>query len=205
MSKPPPPMRLTVPRDIAPADAVDLVAALREHIDVENAHWLLRKSVDPGRDLPFLQLIGGLPAWLPLSAAAAVFLTTLAKRAADATWDAFAKSFKNKEVKPLADVAIALGKAMEKAGPGTELIVGLSIPEPNWGTALVISETDPVKIVANLAMFVSHAEKIATTMEAEVAAGRAPLGRARISIEENGLVIRWRGQDDFVTYETWIS
>ncbi len=193
-----------MPWGFPPSQAEELVATLREHIFVGDARWYLQKSADPGREL-LIQLIGNLTTWVPLSAAATVFLTTIAKRAGDATWDVLAKAFKAKEVKPLADVATALGKALEKAGPGTELIVGLSIPEPTWGTVLIISETDPVEIAAKLARFVSLAEKISTTMEAEVAAGRAPLGRALISIEEHGAVIRWMSQADFGNHERLIS
>jgi hypothetical protein len=197
-------MTLLVPQSLTPAEAADVVAALREHMDVGDARWLVRKSVDPARDAPFLQLIGDVATWLPLSAAATVFFSTLAKRAADATWDALARAFQQKDAKPLADVATALGKAMEKSGPATELIVGLSIPDRHWGTALVIRDADPVKIAAEFAVFIAHAEKIARTMEAEVAAGRAPLGRARISIEGDTVVVRWMSQGDLAKHEVRI-
>ena len=198
------PISLTVPREMPPSEAADMVTALRVHICVDDARWRLQKSADPGSDL-VIQLIGNLAAWLPLSAAATVFLTTIAKRAGDATWDAIANVFKTKEVRPLAEVATTLGNALEKAGPGTQLIVGLSIPEPNWGTVLLISETDPLKIATKLAEFVSLSNKISMAMEAEVAAGRAPLGRAQISIEDDGAVIRWVSQRDFARHEKRIS
>lgn len=200
----PKPMTLLVPRDFAPEEASHLVAALRQHMNVADSRWLVRKSF-AARDLPFVQLIGDVATWLPLSMAATVFLSTLAKRAADATWDALARAFKREEAKSLTDVATALSTAMQKSGPGTELIVGLSVPDSHFGTALVISDADPVKIAADLAVFVTHAESIAAKMQAEVAAGRAPLGRARISIEGDGVVVRWTSQGDFANHEVRIT
>ena len=130
----------------------------------------------------------------------------LGQRAADASWDAAQKLFERNEIKPLADVATALAQIKRALGDTTEIIVGLNIPEQNWGTVLIIREDDPVKIAYALARFIDAAENISVEMKKEVAAGRAPLGRAEITLEANGdVLIRWQSQADFSRHEKRIK
>ena len=87
------------------ANAEAIRAELSEYLKVSEPRSNIAQSVDPPS---FLQLLGDASAWLPLKAAAAVYLSTLAKRAADATWNQLVESlFKSNEVKPLTDVAKA--------------------------------------------------------------------------------------------------
>jgi hypothetical protein len=79
-------LNLTLPSQFSVSDASLLEGRLREHLDVGQPRYILRKSIDPSAGEQFIQLIGDAAKWLPLSAAAAVFFSTIAKRAADALW-----------------------------------------------------------------------------------------------------------------------
>ncbi len=106
------------------------------------------------------------------------YLETLGPIAADATRDALAALFKKKEVKPLADVATALADAREASSGRVEIVVGLDIPDPHFGTALRITKDTAEEITYELAVFVTHADELSVTMKAEVEGGRAPTGRS---------------------------
>ena len=182
--------------------AESVKAELGAHLDIEGPYFRFQKAAEPGLGPQLIQLIGGVVAWLPLSAAATVYLATLAKRAADATWDGLASLFKSKEVKSLAEVATTLAEAANAVEGDVEIVVGLDIPEENWGTAMVIRANSPEQIARALASFVMHAERLSKEMKAELAAGRTPLGRATIDLEEDGsLTVRWRSRKDFAECE----
>jgi len=171
---------------------------LDTHLDIEGPYFWLQKSADPSLGPQLIQLIGDAAAWAPLVSAATVYLSTLAKRAADATWDGLTSLFKSKEVKPLADVAATLANAAQQAEGEVEIVVGLDIPEKHWGTVMVIKAKNPEEIACAIGSFVLHAERLAKEMKAEVAAGHAPLGRATINLEEDGsLTVRWKSQGDY--------
>ena len=95
-------------------DAEAILAELSEHLKVGEHRFLLRKSADPTL-VSVVQLLGDVAAWLPLSAAATVYFSALAKRAADATWTGLASLFNAYEAKPLVDVATTLARQRRSA------------------------------------------------------------------------------------------
>ena len=170
-------------------DAEAIRAELSEHLKVSEPKFLLFKAVDPPS---VLQLLGDAGAWLPLSAAAAVYLSTLAKRAADATWDRLASLFNSNEVKPLADVAKTLATAANSVDGEVTIAVGLNIPDDHFGTAISIKPGDPEEVARVLASFIVHVEQISKAMRGEVEAGRTPLGGASIELQDDGsLLVSW--------------
>ena len=180
-------------------DAEAIRAELSEHLKVSEPKFLFFKAVDPPS---VLQLLGDAGAWLPLSAAAAFYLSTLAKRAADATWDGLASLFNSNEVKPLADVSKTLATAADSVDAKVSIVVGLNIPDDHFGTAISIKPGDPEDVGRVLASFIVHVEQISKAMEAEVKAGRTPHGRASIELQHNGsLLVSWMAQDDFSRHE----
>ena len=198
-------LHLTLAGDIEPSEADHLAQSLRNHLDVEDPRFLVRKD-EVGVILQFVQLIGDWVAWIPLGASVTAYLVRLGQRAADASWVAAQNHFKRKEIKPLADVATTLAQAKRAFGDATEIIVGLDIPEKIWGTVLIIREDDPVKIAYALAKFIDAAETISVEIKKEVAAGRAPLGRAEITLEaDGGIIVRWQSQADFSRHEKRIK
>ena len=186
------------------ANAEAIRAELSEYLKVSEPRSNIAQSVDPPS---FLQLLGDASAWLPLKAAAAVYLSTLAKRAADATWNQLVESlFKSNEVKPLTDVAKTLATAVDSVDGKVALVVGLNIPDDYLETVMSINKpSDPAEVARVLASFVVHVEQISETMRAEVEAGSKPIGRAFIELQDDGsLLVRWV-ETDFSHHELRIT
>ena len=177
-------------------EADGIQAELSKHLKVGQPSISIRRSADP--TLPsFIQLLGDAGAWQVLRAAAVVFFTaavaTLGKLVTTATWDKIAN---RKEVKPLADVATTLAKAVARVDGEVEITVGLNIPDDRFGTLISVKSSDPEKVAHVLACFIVHVDPLSTAMQAEVAAGRTPFGPAIIERQDDeSLVVRWKTQD----------
>ena len=89
-------------------DAETIRAEFSKHLKVDDPKFVYLRTADPPS---ILQLLGDALSWLPLEKAAKAFLSELAKRAGNATWDRLASLLKINAVKPLADVAETLEKA----------------------------------------------------------------------------------------------
>ena len=60
----------------------------------------------------------------------------------------------------------------------------------------------PEAVAYKLAVFVIHAEELSQMMQAEIAAGRTPIGRATVEVQDDGsLLVKWRSQPDFKKHE----
>ena len=90
-------------------DAETIRGELSKHLTVDEPKFVYLRAADPPS---VLQLLGDALSWSPLIAAATavvtVYLSTLAKRAANDTWDGLKSLLKSNEAKPLADVAKTL-------------------------------------------------------------------------------------------------
>ena len=181
-------------------DAKTIRAELSEHLEVGEPEFIALNAADPPS---ILQALGDSLSWLPLKAAVAVFLSTLAKRAADATWDRLTSLFESNEVRPLLAVVKTLRKAANSVDGKVAIFVGLDIPDDRFGTAMPIKLDDPEeKTTRELASFVAHVDQLSKTMQAEVEAGRAPLGRAIIEPQDDGsLLVRWEARADDSRHE----
>jgi hypothetical protein len=178
-----------------------ITARLGKVLDISGPHYYVRRTADPSQLPQLIQLLGDAAAWLPLQAAASVYLGTLAKHAADATWRGISTLFKSPEVKPLADTAETIADAASDIGGEVEIFVGLNIPDKNWGTAMRIKAGNAEDIARALALFVVNADKISKMMQEEIAAGRIPFARAEIEVHEGDtLILKWRDQN-FETHE----
>ena len=180
--------------------AETIQAELSEYLKVSEPKLMLLRSADPPS---ILNLLGDPLAWLPLKAAAAVYLSTLAKRAGDATWEGLASLLKSNKVKPLADVAKTLATAANSVDGKVTMTVGLNIPDDHFGTAISIKPGPPEEVTRILlASFVVHVEQIEEAMRAEIEAGRTPLGGAKIELQDDGsLLVSWVAQADSSCYE----
>jgi hypothetical protein len=195
-----PALELTVTEGIDIQQAQRLATDLHGHLEVDGPGTYFRKGADPSTIPQYIQLIGDVAPWLMLLPPAKWFLKsyleTLGPIAAHATRDGLAALFKKKEVKPLIEVATALAVARDASSGRVEIVVGLGIPDPHFGTALHITANSPVEIAHALAVFVTRANELSAIMKSEVKAGRAPVGRAVITLEnEGGLTVRWRDKD----------
>ena len=192
-------LNLALTEKFDPENAAAIRAELSEYLKVGEPRFIIMKSVDPPS---FLQLLGDVSAWVPLTAAATVYLLTLVKRAADATWNRLASRFGSNEIKPLVAVAKTLAAAADSVDGEVAIVMGLNIPDDHFGTAISIKSGDPEEVARVLASFIVHVEQISKAMKVEVEAGRTPLGRAIIELQDDGsLLIRWVAQTDFSRHE----
>ena len=174
-----------------PENAEAIRTELNKYLMVDRPMYHFQESVDPAQP-SFIQLLGEVALWSPLVIAATVYLKTLAKRAGDATWDGLASLFKSNEVKPLADVATCLAKAVEPVDGKATILVGLNSPDDVFGTVISTDSTDPEEIARVLASFIVHMEELSTIMQAEIEAGRTPIGRVNIELQDDGsLLVKW--------------
>lgn len=165
-------------------------ADLSRYLRVGQPQIYFMRSVDPPS---YILLLGSFLVWKVLYPPAKAFLETLAKRAAEETWD---KIVNREEVKPLTDVATILVTAKDNIDGQVDIRVGLNIPDDNWGTEISITSTDPERVVYKLSNFIVHAESLSKAMQEEIAAGRSPFGPANIKIQKDGsLLVNWITQD----------
>ena len=112
-------------------DAETIHSELGEYLRVKEPRILLFKSAEPPI---ILRLLGDALAWLPLTVPATFYLSTLATRAGDATWEWLVSRFNNDPVRPLIHVVKTLEKAANSADGNVTIFVGLNIPEEPDGT-----------------------------------------------------------------------
>ena len=187
-------LNLVVSGRFSTQDADTLRAELREHLAVGEPQTLLRRSADP--ILPsIIEIIGD--GWLPLKAAAIAYLSRLAIHAGDTTWNALRSRFKREETKPLAGVANALATTANKVEGKVVIVLGLNIPDDAFGTCISTEVREPEEIARQLAALIVRSENVSKVMHAEIDAGRRPIGRARIEVQDDdSLVIRWKRKTD---------
>ena len=147
--------------------------------------------------MTFIELVGEMVAWVPITAAATVFLSKLASRASDAAGDSLASLLKSNKVKPLKDVAATLAKAADRIVGEVTYRFGLKIPDDDVSTEIMIEECNPEELERVLASFVVNVEELYISMKAEVEADRTPLsGHAMVELQVDGsLLVKWRTKD----------
>jgi hypothetical protein len=171
-----------------------LVRVLRAHLKIGEPRFFMRRAGYPIEQ--YIQLLGTWEIWVAAFGIVATgFLAKLGQRAADGFWDTVRDRLKGSQSKPLADFSEALTDTGLTVGDH-QIILGLNIPDGHFGTALVIREKRPEAIAYATARFVVMAQKISSSMAEEIAAGRGPLGRANITLMEDGSVtVDWMTHD----------
>ena len=184
-------LNLVLTREFSTVEADGLRRALGAHLQVGEPRRLLRRSADPALTA-LIEVIGSATDWLPLKAAATAYLAKLGIHAADATRNALRSRFGRTEAKPLAEVATALATTANTVQGRVEIVVGLNIPNEHLETCLCIEAREPEKIARCLAALIVRVETISEEMQAEIDAGRQPMGAARIKVCDDGsLLITW--------------
>ena len=189
-------LNLTLTGQFSAGEADRLRRALGEHLQVDKPRALLFRSTGPDV-CSLIEVIGDATNWLPLKVAATAYLSRLAYHASDATWNALRSRFKREETKPLADVADALAATANKVEGEVEIVLGLNIPNNHFGTCVSIEDREPEEIARQLAALIVRIENVSEAMQAEIDAGRRPIGGARIEVRDDGsLLIRWQREAD---------
>ena len=150
-------------------DPKSIHSGLNKYLPVRKPKLLIRKSVDP---VSTIKLLGDAAEWLLLSVPATVYLSTLAKHAADATWSKLAAVKQSTDVRPFTDVAATLTMAAKSVEGGTKIVIGINIPDNKNGTELHIQSIRPEDIEYNLASFIYHVENLSIIIQGEMEAGR---------------------------------
>ena len=200
-------LSLVLSEKFTEADALAIRAALNRHLRVSEPRRWQRFSIDPPS---VIQLLGAVAAWQilvkPAAAFAKSFFSTLGKRAADVAWDGAVEWKKNKDVRPLADVAAALVAAADRVGGKVTISVGLDIPNEDYGTVISTESRDALEVARILSAFVVRTAKISDAVQAEVERGDKPVGPFFIELGQDGSVtIRWYAASDFTkTHERHI-
>ena len=169
---------------------------LNQYLNVRKPTILFRRSADPTL-ISFIELMGEVVAWMPIKAAATVFLSRLAFRAADATWDNLASLRKDKTVKPLKDVAATLVKAADLIDGELTYRFGFKIPHDDTSTEIFIEARSPEELERVIATFVVNLEELFIAMKAEIDAGRTPpLRHAIAELQDDGsLHVKWQTEN----------
>ena len=164
----------------------EIHSKLSERLVVTKPLAKIEKSADPQA---LIELLGSAACWLPLSVAATAYLSRLAHRAADATWDKIAG---NAEMKPLSDVVQVLAEAVTDTDRQVRIVVGIDVPDEFFGTSMLIQASSPKEIARLLASFVVHADALEKRMRTAIEEGRAPFGGATIQVQDDGsLLVNW--------------
>ena len=169
---------------------------LNQYLNVRKPTILFRRSADPTL-ISFIELAGEVVAWMPIKAAATVYLSRLAFRAADVTWDNLASLRKDKTVKPLKDVAATLVKAADLIDGELTYRFGLEIPHDDTSTEIFIEARSPEEVEPVLVAFVANVEELYIAIKAEIDAGRTPLLRHVLAElqDDESLHVKWQTED----------
>ena len=179
----------------------DIPSDVRQNLVDAWAPFHLRSAGEIHRkgalDLPgFIKLIGEAADWLPLKAAAAIFLSQLAKEAATDIYKhkaAIARALGEVAAAPIRTVAQSLLRARLDSGsavPG--VVLGLSIPNDFFGTSIDLDAMSEEEIAVVVSKFVTRAEEIEAIIKAEIVAGNPPMGSVLVSsASSGGFTLSW--------------
>jgi hypothetical protein len=143
----------------------------------------------------FIQLMGEAIDWLPLKIAATVFLSRLAQELASDAYRHKASVAKLLGETACAPIRVAAGGLVRARldTPGQPgVVLGLSIPDDFFGTALSLDATSEEATAVLLTRFIASAQSIEDTIKAEVATGQRPMGRVMvIPVATGGFTLTW--------------
>lgn len=182
---------------VEPQSVQQFADAVGRHLPVGETSTYCRKAFDPELK-QYIQLIGDLAFWAPLAIPAAAFFTQLASRTADDFYSTAKEWLSKERPDALSDIAQSISVIKSKSGSKASVLVGLDVPDPNWGTALEIDATDPTKIILQLAKFSQNMERIHDVVSEAIADGHGPLGRGQVAFLDDGTIeVRWMSQKDY--------
>jgi hypothetical protein len=181
---------------------LDVSSELRENIKSDIAPLLQIDSVtDVGlfsaEPPSYIQIIEEATRWsLLLKAAAGIFLTQLAKNAADDLWkhkSTIANALQSAAIWPIRKMVNAL-KRVREASPHSGLQIGIPVPDDRYEATVPLSANTIEDLAVTLAVFIWHAEEIERIVQKH---GKNILGDVQICPESDGSVLlKWMNRDD---------
>jgi Uma2 family endonuclease len=187
------PTELFVTADIPPSVQEQISSEIGQVLPIHERHVMEFRSTDGPS---FVQLVADAVQWItPLKAAAIVFLSQLAKNAADEVWKNKAHLYrilKDTSVDPLYRLVRALAQAKREVSTHTRVVIGLPIPQEYLGTLLALETVDEVELAWTIANFVDKVDKINNRLQQELEGGHEPLSIVKLIIQPDGsFVARW--------------
>lgn len=188
-------LRLYTSERITSEDAELIHTALRRSADVEAPQLIVRKA-DIGTIPQIIQIVGDLAAWLPLASAATVYLNTIAKHLADATWNSMSSKTKIAPNDPIEEITAALAHASKSHAIAPKIVLSLSFSGHHSKASLVLPNSDTLEMARNISRFIVHMEHINELMEIKINSEKDQFGDAIIELHADGSVIlSWRTED----------
>jgi hypothetical protein len=189
-------MRLIVTADIPSDVRQELLVDWQPLGRLEQAHEISLKSP---KAPSYIQIMADALQWVtPLKVVATVFLSQfLSQLAKEAATDIYkhkrqiGQALATAATAPLRLAAAALKRARDRS-PRCSLAIGLPLPNEVTGTALWLDADSEEEIALLIARFVVRAETIEQLIQAEITAGRPPLGHVQvIPTGSGGFLLRW--------------
>ena len=192
-------LNLSVSGKFNERDIQTIRIALGNYVKVGNPSRVFQRSADPPS---VIELLGEVPLWVPLTAAASAFLAQIAKRAGDATWDRLASLFQGKEMNPIIDIATTLSTVIDEIDGEVKIVFGLNSPDEICEATISANAREPAEVARALSSFVVHADLISEFLHSEFGQGRRPFGPVIVTLKDDGrLLLKWCDETDFQNRE----
>jgi hypothetical protein len=147
----------------------------------------------------YIQITADALQWVtPLKVVATVFLSQLVKEAATDIYKhkhQIGQALATAATAPLRLAAAAVKRVRDRS-PRCSLAIGLPLPDEVRGTVLWLDADSEEEIALSIARFAVRAETIEQLIQAEITAGRPPLGHVQvIPTDSGGFLLRWMDQE----------
>ena len=173
---------------------------LSEFLPIEDMACVGYRSADPPN---FIKLLGDVAEWkLILGPPVAVYLSTLAARAGNVTWNKIESLFRSDSVKLFIRCVETLSTAAKQAHPPAKIVIGIGNDNELDGVEILIENTSPEEIARTVAVFVQNVENLSIALDAEIKAGRGPISNGSLEFQDDGtLLVRWTTSPDLEHHE----
>ena len=172
---------------------------LNEHLKVGKPKSYLTESADQVL-IYAIELIGDFAFWLPLGAAATVYISRLSARAADATLDGLASLFKDKKLKPIVNISTALATVANSVDGEVEIAFTINFAVNQFGTAKPCKARDPEDVARVLSSLVANAEQLSEATQSVIdELHGSPPGGVNVQLQDDGSwLITWLDPDNHI-------
>jgi len=186
------PLQIIKTKDIPDSSINTFINEVSEYLEMEFAGEYFSKSFD---QLSFIQILGNVIKWLPLTASAVAFFSRFAVRAADDLWDnknRILKILNKRTFYPFSGFIKSLWRVKRPSVKNLNVIIGLSVPDPVNGTKLFFECNSEEELIWYIGSFLLKVERISKVVKTENEKGQRVLGGFYLSLDEKGsFTIKW--------------
>ena len=149
-------------------------------VQIEDVREVVLLSADPPS---FIKILAEAMDWsLPLKAAVGIFLSQLAKNAAEDLWKNkvnVAKALASTAASPIRKLVGAFMKVSGFSAKPLTLAIGIPLPDDRFGAAVTLPVNSTEDLAVTLAIFVYHAQEIEHSLQKQFSAGKKSLDPSR--------------------------